>query len=155
MNPSSASSSTRCTAALGSASSLALWPTWTAPSSYNARCSMVRFARMINATSAPSDSSSESSIAFSEWRLGIPRIQWGAPPSSTAQEARDDLETWEAWLKRYFPAHVSQEFAEHHRQLWQWVWAIGVELLPLRGAVPITGDGVGPPRQGEPLDQQE
>ena len=40
-------------------------------------------------------------------------------------EAREAEQTHQAWLARYFPAHVRAGFAPHHHAFWGWVWAIG------------------------------
>jgi hypothetical protein len=31
---------------------------------------------------------------------------------------------WETWLRRIFPTYIAGDFAEHHREFWDWVWAI-------------------------------
>ncbi len=33
-------------------------------------------------------------------------------------------ETWQAWLTRVVPSYVTYAFAERHRELWNWVWAL-------------------------------
>jgi predicted phage terminase large subunit-like protein len=38
---------------------------------------------------------------------------------------KDELESsWEAWLRYLFPTHVTFGFAPHHREYWEWLWAI-------------------------------
>lgn len=40
---------------------------------------------------------------------------------------------WEPWLKEIFPSYVTKPFADHHRQLWEWVWELklGIKSRPL------------------------
>lgn len=33
-------------------------------------------------------------------------------------------EDWEPWLRYLFPAYVTYGFAPHHREFWEWLWAI-------------------------------
>lgn len=36
----------------------------------------------------------------------------------------DIEEQWENWLTTYFPNYCYHEFADHHKEFWQWVWGI-------------------------------
>lgn len=38
-------------------------------------------------------------------------------------------EGWEDWLRALFPRHVAT-FADQHRRIWEWVWAITAEARP-------------------------
>lgn len=39
-------------------------------------------------------------------------------------------EKWQAWLKTLYPAYVYAPFADRHRHLWEWVWAIESGMRP-------------------------
>lgn len=44
---------------------------------------------------------------------------------------RDHLEEDpERWLKTLFPHHFTSEFAEHHKEFWDWVWSIELDEAP-------------------------
>src|SRR3990167_6751153 len=37
---------------------------------------------------------------------------------------------WQPWLAAIFPSYVTASFADRHRQLWEWGWAIEQEVRP-------------------------
>lgn len=43
------------------------------------------------------------------------------PHRSSTQAALPD--DYEAWLRFLFPSYLTYPFADHHRELWEWVWA--------------------------------
>lgn len=56
--------------------------------------------------------------------------------------ARDELEgDWAEWLRYLFPQYVTAPFAPHHRDFWEWVWAIeaGADAIPFVGIWPRGG----------------
>src|SRR6478672_2817599 len=36
----------------------------------------------------------------------------------------------EAWLRAFYPDHVTALLAPHHRELWDWVWGLDPQLRP-------------------------
>lgn len=48
---------------------------------------------------------------------------------------------WESWLAALFPSYTSQPFADRHRELWDWGWAIesGVRPAPFVAVWPRGG----------------
>lgn len=48
---------------------------------------------------------------------------------------------YEAWCRFFFPDHFTRQLAEHHRELWRWVWAIedGVRAEPFVAIWPRGG----------------
>jgi len=44
--------------------------------------------------------------------------------SQPGQQARTAPNECEPWLTTLFPSYVSAPLAEHHRRIWQWVWAL-------------------------------
>lgn len=61
--------------------------------------------------------------AIFDLALGPGLEQDEAPSTRTAPA------DWEPWLREMFPRHVST-FADHHRDLWEWVWAIVADQRP-------------------------
>jgi len=37
---------------------------------------------------------------------------------------------WAGWLRYMFPSYFSAPFAAHHRELWEWVWALEMGVRP-------------------------
>lgn len=48
---------------------------------------------------------------------------------------------WEPWLNEHVPTYCNHPFADHHRQLWDWVWTIepGTRPDPLVAILPRGG----------------
>lgn len=61
------------------------------------------------------------------------------------QELPDE---YEGWLRELFPRAVRKEFAEHHHELWKWVWSIEPGVRP-RPFIAIWPRGGGKSTHGE------
>jgi hypothetical protein len=62
------------------------------------------------------------------WESGIARLLAAASGDmGTFQEKPTD---WAGWLRTCFPAFFSSEFAAHHEEFWEYVWAIKPEVRP-------------------------
>lgn len=59
-------------------------------------------------------------------------IDWpGAPDQATTLVATPrPSEPWYTWLGRCVPSYVGQPFADRHREVWEWVWALTPGLRP-------------------------
>lgn len=52
--------------------------------------------------------------------------------------AQDAPDNYDEWLRYFFPNYVKYKFAEHHKQIWEWIWTIesGSRPRPLVAILP-------------------
>src|SRR5690554_6819177 len=67
-------------------------------------------------------------ISISLPQIKIAPIKLPGAPRQRARRAASDR--WEKWLASLFPNYVYAPFADRHRALWEWVWAIEAGVRP-------------------------
>lgn len=61
-----------------------------------------------------------------------------------SEQAPDDIpDDYDPWLHRFFPEHVRAAFADHHHQIWRWIWALELGIRPETSLVALLARGGG------------
>lgn len=62
--------------------------------------------------------------------IELPRVDVGPFSGGSRRAAAQTPADWRGWLKELFPEYVRHDFAPHHEEFWEWLWAVRGDERP-------------------------